>query len=194
MDRGRVRRRPRDDHGRARPREHPPRSPRQPTTITIDAAWLRTEYLDNKRTLAAIGRQLGTAPTNVARVARKHGIPLRSRGGASHASNLAAPDDTLPHPLAVAIIGQYGPERVCRYQLLARSPSIRQAALAMGWNPPTLYTQLKALEHTYGGSLINRHTPTREHQKLTPLGKALLDQADDHLGTPTSSTSTLLTS
>ncbi len=83
-------------------RENIPLGPpgRRPT-ITIDADWLRTEYLDKQRTLAAIGRQLGTAPSNIARVARTHGIPLRSRGGGSHASNLAAPDDTLPFPLAV---------------------------------------------------------------------------------------------
>ncbi len=92
--------------------------------------------------------------------------------------------ENLRNPHAVAIVGQFGPERVRRYQLLARSPSIRRAALAMGWNPPTLYAQLKVLERSCGGALINRHRPTREHQKLTPLGQRLLDQADDHFGRP----------
>jgi len=156
------------------------------TRFAIDGDWLRREYVDKRRPLPDIAREFGTTPTNISRIAKKHGIPLRARGGPSHARNVALPSAALPLPLAVAIAGEGGPERVRRFQILARCPSIRQAAGPIGCNEPTLYAQLCRLERACGGDLVVRYTRSHERQQLTPLGRHLLEQADSHLGHPAS--------
>ena len=40
------------------------------------------------------------------------------------------------------------------------------------------------LEHRCGGALLSRYHRSPETRKLAPLGQALLDQADHHLGRP----------
>ena len=152
--------------------------------VPVEGDWLRREYVDRRRTLPDIARELGTSPTNLARIAKQHEIPLRARGGASHAHSLAPPSPALPLPLAVAVAGEGGPERVRRFQILARCVSIRQAAGTIGCNEPTLYAQLVKLERTCGGGLLLRYSLRHERQQLTPLGRRLLEQADNCLGRP----------
>ncbi|MGI8808337.1 MAG: TniQ family protein, partial [Acidimicrobiales bacterium] len=53
-----------------------------PPRHAVDPAWLRTEYVDRRRTLPDLAAEVGMTPTNLARIARRHGIPLRKRGGA----------------------------------------------------------------------------------------------------------------
>ena len=152
--------------------------------FAIDEDWLRTEYIDKRRPLPDIARELGTTPTNLSRIAKKLGIPLRGRGGPSHAESLAPPCADLPLPLAVAMAGQGGRERVRRFQVLARSASICQAAMRLGCHEVALFSQLTRLERDCGAALVVRYTRAHQRQQLTPLGQGLLDQADDHLGRP----------
>jgi molybdenum-dependent DNA-binding transcriptional regulator ModE len=154
------------------------------TRFAIDGDWLRAEYIDKRRPLPDIARELGTTPTNLSRIAKKHGIPLRGRGGPSHAESLAPPSADLPLPLAVAMAGQGGRERVRRFQVLARSSSICQAAMRLGCHEVALFSQLTRLERDCGAALVIRYTRTHQRQQVTPLGQDLLDQADDHLGRP----------
>jgi len=151
----------------------------------IDPDWFRTQYVDRRRSLPELAREIGSTPTTLARAANAYGITLRERGGASHARSLAAPDDALPSPLAEALVGQGGQGRVRRYQVLARSPSIWRAAATIGCAPATLHVQLARLERACGG-LVVRSTRSHQSQRLTPAGQTLLDQADQHFGRPPS--------
>jgi AraC-like DNA-binding protein len=148
----------------------------------IDPSWLRRQYLDHRRTLPDLAAEAGTTPCNVARIARRHGIPLRERGGGSHAASLNAPV-ALPDPLGRAVLGQGGIERVRRFRVIARSRSIGEAARRLGASPTVLGVQLRRLERASGGRLIVR-TPRnrRQPQAPTSLGLLLLGQADAHLG------------
>jgi molybdenum-dependent DNA-binding transcriptional regulator ModE len=166
-------------------REHIPIGPPGGRSrLAIDPDWLRAQYLDRLRPLPDIARELGTSAVTLARMAKKHDIPLRGRGGPSHAESLAPPCADLPLPLAVAMAGQGGRERVRRFQVLARSSSIRQAAMRLGCNEVTLFSQLTRLESDCGAALVIRYTRSHQRQQLTPLGQGLLNQADEHLGRP----------
>jgi hypothetical protein len=67
--------------------------------------------------------------------------------------------------LAAAIAGAGGPERVRGFQVVARSPSIRQAAMTMGFKEPAIYTQLVRLEGSCGGALLVRYTRTHRARR-----------------------------
>jgi hypothetical protein len=149
--------------------------------ITVDETWLRTQYLDRRRTLPDIAAELGMSPANLARIAQQQQLPTRPRGGGSHAASLTAPDD-WPHPLADAILGQGGRQRLERFQVYARTRSINQSAKQLSSSVAVLVHQLDQLEHACGGLLIERSTRRQQAQQLTPLGQQLLDQADRHLG------------
>ena len=50
----------------------------------IDRDWLLEQYVGRRRTLSDLARETNMSPTNMARWARFHQIPLRPPGGASH--------------------------------------------------------------------------------------------------------------
>lgn len=147
----------------------------------IDPDWLRGQYVDEQRTLPDIAAEIGTTPPNLARLAAKHGIPLRERGGASHVASLRAPLG-FAEPLASAVLGQGGWGRVRRFQICARSRSINHAAKLLGCKTSVLWGQVAHLERACGRTLIVRATRQQQRQELTPLGRRLLAQADEHLG------------
>lgn len=157
-----------------------PPSRRRPTHV-VDREWLRVEYLERRRTLPDIAAEVGTTPPNIARIARAHGIPLRGRGGPSHADSLRVPP-AWPEPLASAVLGQGGKERVRRFQVYARFRSLNQAAQHLGLHANVLTKQLSQLEAASGAVLIVRSTRKQANQRLTELGRRLLAQADEHLG------------
>lgn len=150
-------------------------------TRPVDPDWLRTEYVDRKRTLPAIAAEVGMTAPNLARIARTHSIPLRRRGGASHAASLTVKPG-WPQPLAASVLGQSGTERVRRFQVYARHRSLTQAADALGVYQSVLTSQLAQLEVACGGQLIVRSARTQQSQCPTALGRLLLNQADKHLG------------
>lgn len=158
-----------------------PPARRRPVHI-VDPEWLRVEYLDSRRTLPDIAAEVGTTAPNIARIARAHGIPLRGRGGPSHADSLAVPAG-WPEPLASAVLGQGGKDRVRRFQVYARFRSLNQAATHLMVNQSVLTTQLSRLETACRGKLMVRSPRSQANQRLTDLGHRLLAQADEHLGT-----------
>ncbi|MGL6236435.1 MAG: hypothetical protein ACRC20_13940 [Segniliparus sp.] len=58
--------------------------PGRRSQITVDRGWLHEQYVQRRRTLPEIAAEIGTSTSSVARWAKKHSIPLRPRGGASH--------------------------------------------------------------------------------------------------------------
>jgi hypothetical protein len=157
-----------------------PPSRRRPVHV-VDPQWLRVEYLERRRTLPDIAAEVGTTAPNIARIARQHGIALRSRGGSSHAASLTTPAG-WPEPLASAALGQGGTDRVRRFQVYARHRSLNEAAIALSLHQSVLTLQLAHLEAACGGRLITRSPRSQQSQRMTELGRLILAQADDHLG------------
>jgi len=171
-------------------REGIPAGPAGRRPTAIDAEWLRAQYVDRSRPLPELAREIGTSTSTVAKAAKAYGIALRGPGGASHARNLGSPEPGLPSPLAEALAGEAGHDRVRRYQVLARCHSVAQAARVIGCIQATLHAQLARLERSCG-ALVVRSNRWHQHQRLTLVGQALLHQADDHLGRPPSAPSDL---
>jgi hypothetical protein len=149
--------------------------------VVADPVWLRTEYLDRRRTLNDIAAGLAVSQGAVIRLLRAAGVPLRARGGGSHRSSIAAPDG-MPEPLASAVMGQAGVDRVRRFQVVSRAQSIGEAARTLGARQSAVTTQLIKLERACSGPLLVRSTRDRRPQELTPLGRLLQEQADEHIG------------
>jgi hypothetical protein len=147
----------------------------------IDPEWLRHQYLVELRTLGDLAAEIGATPSTLSRHAQAHGIPLRARGGASHQSSLTA-GRGYSHPLALAVLGQGGVERVRRFQIYASMRSLNAAAIRTGLYTTVLISQLNQLESACGGQLIERSPTEQQPQQLTDLGRQLLRQADRHLG------------
>ncbi len=147
----------------------------------IDPEWLRHEYLVELRTLGDLAAEAGTTAGTLSRHAQAHGIPLRARGGGSHQSSLTA-GRGYPQPLALAVLGQGGVDRVRRFQIYATMRSLNAAAIRTGLYNTVLISQLNQLESACGGQLIERSPTEQQPQQLTDLGRRLLRQADRHLG------------
>lgn len=71
------------------------REPHRPLSTSVDRVWLHEQYHTHRRTLPDIAREAGMSTTTLARWARKYGIPLRGRGGLSHAAAQAADSATI---------------------------------------------------------------------------------------------------
>jgi DNA-binding transcriptional LysR family regulator len=149
----------------------------------VEPTWLRHQYVVKRRTLPDIATELHTSPTALARVARELGVPLRGRGGASHAAALTPAIDDLPEWIRPAFQGQQAIERVRRILALAEHPTINVAAQALGIHPSTLNTQLHRIETALDTKLITRAVPYHP-MTLTEAGQRFIDQARQALGLP----------
>jgi len=147
-------------------------------TYDIDAEWLREEYLGQRRSIENIAREVGAAPATISRLLTAHAIPIRGRGSPRR---VIAPG-TYPEPLASAVERNGGSERVRRFQIYARTRSLSAAAKHMGVHQHALTAQLAMLEECCSGQLLERLARDQRPQRLTRLGRRLLDQADQHLG------------
>src|SRR5262249_55424305 len=90
----------------------------------IDPAWLREQYITGNGTLPAIAADLGMPPPNRSRYAISLDIPLRPRGGASHAAAVTEPDKVLPRIIQQALTGTGAWERLRRFQNAMRYPTL----------------------------------------------------------------------
>lgn len=153
--------------------------------LQVDPKWMREQYVEKKRTLPDIGRELGVSQATMCRIAKVSGIPVRSRGGSSHASVLMEPLD-VREPLRSALRGHSAEQRVRRFQTIARCTSITEGARKLGIFEGVAVLQLQRLERDVGGQLIQRRTLGlgNHSQHLTQRGKNLLEQADDRFGLP----------
>ncbi len=58
------------------------RKPGRATKYTVDREWLYTQYVTHQRPLPDLACERGVSTTTIARWAKRHGVPLRPRGGA----------------------------------------------------------------------------------------------------------------
>ena len=141
----------------------------------IDPGWLSEQYLVKQRTTQDICNETGASKTTIRRLFREHGIPVRPRGR----QHLTA-GEGYPQPLARALVGRGGVDRVRRFQVYASTPSLQIAAKRLGVYPNTLTGQLALLERVCGGALLE-FTADQRRQGVTALGRLLREQADEHL-------------
>ena len=152
--------------------------PRRQPRYTIERDWLHEQYIEKHRSMPEIAAMTGAATTTILRLLRRHKIPARSPG--HHRLTVI---DSYPEPLASAVRRPGGAERVRRFQIYARTRSLRSAAQRLAIKSSTLTAQLGTLEADCDGALIERTTPLNQRsQQITALGQTLLGQADCHLG------------
>ncbi|WP_256097942.1 LysR family transcriptional regulator [Streptomyces sp. MnatMP-M17] len=142
---------------------------------TVERDWLIDQYVHRRRTLPDLAREAGMSTANMARWAKAHNVPLRSRGGASHSQALRAADQAhrAPRVLRPALSGQGASERLRRFAAAAAFPSLGAAASGLGLNAFTLVAQINRIERELGGPLLVRAERGRP-MTLTPLGKRVL--------------------
>jgi AraC-like DNA-binding protein len=141
----------------------------------ISRDWLHEHYINQRRTLPDLAREVGMSPANLARWAKTHDIPLRPHGGASHADVGIAITQarTAPPVLRPVLTSAHAWDRLHRFAAAAKHPTIRAAAQTLGLHESVLVTQISQLEQALDGHLLTRAHRGRPMQ-LTPLGRKVI--------------------
>lgn len=152
-------------------------------TWIISEDWLRDQYVNHGRPMPDLAREIGCSPAQVSRMLAEFRIPVRGRGGSSHASStkLTGVRGSL---LRQAIRGQSGEQRVRRFMVLADCRSMNEAANRLGISQVTVLSQLSQLENAVGKPLLQRSTRDHKKHELTEHGRRLLREAAEHFGQP----------
>ncbi|MDQ1016910.1 TniQ family protein [Streptomyces afghaniensis] len=147
--------------------------------VPMDEPWLRTQYLDLKRSTASIAAELGTEDETVRRRLRQLGIPLRPPGVHSRTVMTATLDTTIPRELRTAVEGSlHGWLRLHRFQIAIAFPSLETAADYLNTHQGSLVHQFQRLERDLGHRLFHRSAFGKPHRPTTH-GKALLRALDN---------------
>lgn len=136
----------------------PLREPKRPTSTVIDRDWLYERYVNQRRALPDIAAEAGMSTANMALWAKKHEIPLRRRGGASHSSTLRAEKAAAraPEVIRPALMGVGGWDRLERFAAAARYSTMTIAAEQLGIPQFTLVNQINRIERDLGMKLLLR--------------------------------------
>jgi hypothetical protein len=141
------------------------------TSRSIDADWLREEYINKDRTLKDLSETLGVAPATVRRLIESHDIPLK---WFSHRPAGLPPDHTnVPELLLPALATRGGWQRLQRLAQAAAYGSFAEAQRALNIFGPALALQLSRIERDLGGPVVIRATRQKPMQ-LTPLGERVI--------------------
>lgn len=140
---------------------------------SVDAPWLYEQYVTRRRTLPDIAAECGMSTANLARWARKHQIPMRSRGGPSHRANIDAEAlaDSAPKLLRPALTEIGGWERLQRFAAATAYPTLTIAAEQLGAR--ALVVQKLRLEADLGVQLFRR-AQREQPMQLTKDGQRVL--------------------
>ncbi|WP_162958466.1 helix-turn-helix domain-containing protein [Nocardia yunnanensis] len=158
-----------DSYGIAR------RAPGNQVRAVITRDWLYDQYVQCRRPLPDLAREVGISNAAMARWAKFHAIPMRGRGGPSHAANLAARSSaaTAPALLQPALGEIGGHERLRRFVAAARYDTLTHAAKDLDIYPFSLIAQINRLERDFGETLFQR--AQRGHpMALTEFGRTVL--------------------
>ncbi|MFF1715781.1 TniQ family protein [Streptomyces sp. NPDC058268] len=166
------------------PKEYRPLQPNARHCESLSRAWLLEHYVKRRQTLLEVAAEAGMSPSNVAKWARTHNIPLRPRGGASHNESLRIRDTArqAPRILRPALNGLAAEERIRRFATASTYPTLGAAAADMGINESSLSSQISRLARDLGGPLHERAEQSHP-MKLTPLGKRVAKAATAWLAT-----------
>jgi len=129
----------------------------RPVTFSISYDWLHEQYVRRGRTLPDIAAELGSSPANIARHAHQLGVPLRARGGGSHAVAQRATRAARRGPsILQGLTGAGAAQRLHRLAQASQHLTLTAAARAIGCGQSALVTQLNRLEDEVGGALFAR--------------------------------------
>lgn len=119
----------------------------------VERDWLIEQYVHQRTTLPDLAREKGMSTANMARWAKTHNTPLRSRGGASHSQALRAADQAhrAPRILRPALSGQGASERLNRFAAASAFSSLSAAASGLGLNTFTLVAQITGSNESLAG-------------------------------------------
>jgi len=162
----------------------PLREPKPYVRQTLDRDWLYEQYVAKRRTISDIADEVGMSPASVFRWISTYEIPTRARGGPSHRANLAAQDiaATGPELIRPALAGIGGWDRLQRFEVASRHPTIAAAANDLGIAQSTLVTQIGRIERELGVTLLYRTdgarpmTPTEAGARVAATIRACAQQ------------------
>jgi hypothetical protein len=95
------------------------------TSRSIDADWLREEYINKGRTLKDLSETLGVAPATVRRLMESHDIPLK--WFSSRPAELLPDHSNVPELLLPAVATRAGWQRLQRLSQAAAYGSFAEA-------------------------------------------------------------------
>lgn len=146
--------------------------------IPIDHAWLREQYRDQRRSITNIAAELNITGSTVALALRREGIQSRPQGVHSFPDMVTALDEAVPHDIRAAVEGSLrGWQRLRRFHIAMRFPSLDTAAAYLRTTGPVLVNQCRRLERDIGGPLFHRSV-FRTPQRPTTRGHRLLHDLD----------------
>lgn len=141
------------------------------TSRSIDADWLREEYINKGRTLKDLSETLGVAPATVRRLMESHDIPLK--WFSSRPAELLPDHSNVPELLLPAVATRAGWQRLQRLSQAAAYGSFAEAQRALNIFGSTLALQFSRIERDLGGPVLIRATRQKPMQ-LTPLGERVI--------------------
>lgn len=149
------------------------RPPHPEARHSVDADWLYQQYVIERRTLPGIAAECGMSTSNLARWARIHDIPMRSRGEPSHRANIDAEAlaASAPKLLRPALTEIGGWERLQRFAAATDYPTLTIAAEQLGAR--ALVVQKLRLEADLGVQLFHR-AQRGQPMRLTADGRRVL--------------------
>lgn len=149
------------------------RPPHPEARHSVDAHWLYQQYVTEHRTLPDIAAECGMSTSNLARWARIHDIPMRSRGEPSHRANIDAEAlaESAPKLLRPALTEIGGWERLQRFAAATAYPTLTVAAEQVGAR--ALVVQKLRLEADLGVQLFHR-AQRGQPMRLTADGRRVL--------------------
>ncbi|ORA35982.1 TniQ family protein [Mycobacterium aquaticum] len=153
----------------------PLRDPCRTAQVLVDRDWLYAQYVTQRRALPDIAREAGMSTANMARWAKKHDIPMRGRGTASHSATLAAQGTATDAPELIrpALAGSGGWQRLQRFAAATNHPTLTVAAKSLGLHQGILTSQINRVEKELGMALLIRAERGRP-MEITDAGARVL--------------------
>jgi molybdenum-dependent DNA-binding transcriptional regulator ModE len=145
------------------------RAHRRPHPL-VDRDWLHEQYVTQGRTLVDIAAECGMSSVAMCRQAKKHGIPVRSRGGRRGGVILVAKN--VPPLLRPALTDSGGWKRLERFAAAAQFPTLMSARRQLGLGQ--LGGHVQRLETDLDTQLVIRGQPGGGAMQLTDAGQQVL--------------------
>jgi molybdenum-dependent DNA-binding transcriptional regulator ModE len=136
----------------------------------VDRDWLHEQYVTEGRTLFGIAAECGMSSATMCRQAKKHGIPVRSRGGRHGGVNPVAKN--VPPLLRPALTDSGGWKRLERFAAAAQYHSLMSASRQLGLGQ--LGCHIQRLETDLDTQLVFRGQPGGGAMQLTDAGQQVL--------------------
>jgi hypothetical protein len=148
----------------------PIRGPSKGNEVVIDRDWLYEQYFHQRRDVRELAREQGISRAAMSRWLELHHIPKRPK--LRRLPDLVA-IARMPAVLRPALMGRGGWERLCRFAIACKYPSLHACAQHLGVDRSMLAVQINRIERDLGETLLIR--AQRGHpMQLTAEGARVL--------------------